>query len=180
GEGREALTHLPLPTIDPEDARDHDDAVWVERTKSGGYEVWVAIADVSSYVLAGMKLDDEARARGCSIYLPDRAIPMLPRALSSNLCSLLPEVVRLCLCVHAELDSKGVVSRSRLVRGYMKSEAKLTYGGVARALGFSADPGLPKQPMAEEMAPGLRVAHELSRILRGRRMKRGALDFDLP
>jgi ribonuclease R len=178
--GREDLGHIPLPTIDPEDARDHDDAVWVERTPSGGYEVWVAIADVSSYVQPGTKLDDEARARGCSIYLPDRAIPMLPRALSSNLCSLLPDVVRLCLCVHAELDARGHVRRSRLVRGYMKSAAKLTYGGVARALGFSADEKLPRQPKAEELAPGLRVAHELARVLRGRRMKRGALDFDLP
>lgn len=175
---REDLTGLPLPTIDPEDARDHDDAVWVARTESGGYEVWVAIADVSSYVRPGTKLDDEARARGCSIYLPDRAIPMLPRALSSNLCSLLPDVTRLCLCVHAELDAKGTVRRSRLVRGFMRSQAKLTYGGVARALGFSAEP--PRDPKAEQMLDGLRVAHEVSRVLRSRRMKRGALDFDLP
>ena len=90
--GREDLTHIPLPTIDPEDARDHDDAVWVERTNDGGFEMWVAIADVSSYVRPGTFIDDESRARGCSIYLPDRAIPMLPRALSSNLCSLLPDV----------------------------------------------------------------------------------------
>lgn len=177
-EGREDLTHIPLPTIDPEDARDHDDAVWVERTKDGGYEVWVAIADVSSYVLSGTKTDDEARTRGCSIYLPDRAIPMLPRALSSNLCSLLPDVTRLCLCVHAELDARGHVKRSRVVRGYMKSAAKLNYGGVARALGFTAIPA--RQEKAEEMVEGLRVAYECSRILRARRMKRGALDFNLP
>jgi ribonuclease R len=175
---REDLTHIPLPTIDPEDARDHDDAVWVERTETGGYEVWVAIADVSSYVRPETKIDAEASVRGCSIYLPDRAIPMLPRALSSNLCSLLPDVTRLCLAVHAELDAKGTIKKSRLVRGYMKSAAKLTYGGVARALGFSAEP--PRQPKAEEMVDGLRVAHELSRILRSRRLNRGALDFDLP
>lgn len=175
---REDLTHIPLPTIDPEDARDHDDAVWVERTASGGYEVWVAIADVSSYVRPETKLDEEARGRGCSIYLPDRAIPMLPRALSSNLCSLLPDVTRLCLCVNAELDARGAIKRSRLVRGYMKSAAKLTYGGVARALGFTAEP--PRQPKAEEMIEGLRLAHELTRVLRSRRLKRGALDFDLP
>lgn len=176
---REDLTHIPLPTIDPEDARDHDDAVWVERTESGGYEVWVAIADVSSYVRPETKkLDEEARSRGCSIYLPDRAIPMLPRALSSSLCSLLPDVLRLCLCVHAELDAKGTIKKSRIVRGYMKSAAKLTYGGVARALGFTAEP--PREPRAEEMVDGLRVAHEVSRILRAKRLKRGALDFDLP
>lgn len=176
--GREDLTHLPLPTIDPEDARDHDDAVWVERSDDGGYRAWIAIADVSSYVRPGTKLDAEALARGCSTYLPDRAIPMLPRPLSSNLCSLLPDVVRLCLCVDVELDSAGVVKKSRLVRGYMKSAAKLTYGGVARALGFSANP--PRQEKAEEMIDGLRVAYELSRLLRARRLKRGAVDFNLP
>ncbi|MDB4942436.1 MAG: 3-to-5 exoribonuclease RNase, partial [Labilithrix sp.] len=177
-EGREDLTHIPLPTIDPEDARDHDDAVWVDRTKDGGYEVWVAIADVSSYVRPGTFIDDEARARGCSVYLPDRAIPMLPRALASNLCSLLPDVTRLCLCVHAVLDGKGNVKKTRLVRGFMKSQAKLTYGGVARALGFTELP--PRDPKADAMVEGLKVAAECSKILRVKRMKRGALDFDLP
>lgn len=177
-QGREDLTHIPLPTIDPEDARDHDDAVWVERTKQGGYELWVAIADVSSYVRPGTHIDEESRARGCSIYLPDRAIPMLPRALSSNLCSLLPDVIRLCLCVHAVLDAKGDVLSTRLVRGYMKSAAKLTYGGVARALGFTEVPK--RDPKADAMVEGLKVAAECSRMLRGKRMKRGALDFDLP
>lgn len=176
--GREDLTAIPLPTIDPDDARDHDDAVWVTRTAGGGYEVWVAIADVSTYVQPGTRIDEEAASRGCSIYLPDRAIPMLPRALSSNLCSLLPGEVRLCLCVNAELDAKGVVKRSRIIRGYMRSAAKLTYGGVARALGFTSEP--PRQPEAEEMREELRAAYECSRVLRGRRIKRGALDFDLP
>ncbi len=177
-EGREDLTHIPLPTIDPEDARDHDDAVWVERAEDGGYIAWIAIADVSSYVTPGTKLDEEAKARGCSIYLPDRAIPMLPRALSSNLCSLLPDQIRLCLCVEARLDASGKLTGSRVIRGFMKSAAKLTYGGVARALGFSEIP--PQDPKADAMVEGLKVAYELSRLLRGRRMKRGALDFDLP
>jgi ribonuclease R len=177
-EGREDLTDLPLPTIDPEDARDHDDAVWVERTDDGGYRAWIAIADVSSYVCPGTKLDDEAKARGCSTYLPDRAIPMLPRPLSSNLCSLLPDVVRLCLCAEVVLDAGGKVHKSRLVRGFMKSRAKLTYGGVARALGLTPNPA--RDPKAEELVDGLRVANELSRILRSRRLKRGSLEFDLP
>jgi ribonuclease R len=177
-EGREDLTHLPLPTIDPEDARDHDDAVWVERAGDGGYRAWIAIADVSSYVRPGTNLDAESFKRGCSIYLPDRAIPMLPRPLSSNLCSLLPDVIRLCLCVEVELDAGGRVKRSRVIRGFMKSQAKLTYGGVARALGFTSEP--PRDPKAEAMIEGLRVANELSRSLRAQRMKRGALDFDLP
>ena len=177
-EGREDLTGIPLPTIDPEDARDHDDAVWVERTDNGGYRAWIAIADVSSYVRPGTQLDAQAKARGCSIYLPDRAIPMLPRPLSSNLCSLLPNVVRLCLCADVTLDSAGNVVSRRLVRGYMKSGAKLTYGGVARALGLSALP--PRDPDAESLREGLRVAHELSRLLRAKRLKRGSLEFDLP
>ncbi len=178
-EGRIDLTHIPLPTIDPEDARDHDDAVWVERDeKSGGYRVWVAIADVSSYVQPGTKIDEEAMARGCSVYLPDRAVPMLPRALSSNLCSLLPDEIRLCLCAEIVIDSKGDVVSETLHRAFMKSAAKLTYGGVARALGLT-DQGK-EQPEAKPMVEGLRIAYELSRILRGKRMKRGALDLELP
>jgi ribonuclease R len=176
--GREDLRHLPLPTIDPEDARDHDDAVWVERTENGGYRVWIAIADVSTYVTPGSTLDEEAKARGCSVYLPDRAIPMLPRALSSNLCSLLPGVDRLCLCVEAEIDASGEVRKSRLLRGVMRSYAKLTYGGVARALGLSGESK--REEAAEELVDGLRLAYELSRILRAKRLKRGALDFELP
>ena len=177
-EGREDLRHVPLPTIDPEDARDHDDAVWVERTDRGGYRCWIAIADVSTYVTPGTAIDEEARTRGCSTYLPDRAIPMLPRALSSNLCSLLPDVDRLCLCAVVELDAGGQVQGSRLVRGIMRSAAKLTYGGVARALGLSSE--ATREPAADAMVDGLRVALELSRHLRARRMKRGALDFELP
>jgi len=178
--GREDLRHLPLPTIDPEDARDHDDAVWVQRAQvdgQPGYRVWIAIADVSTYVTPRTMVDDEAKARGCSVYLPDRAIPMLPRALSSNLCSLLPDVDRLCLCVEAELDSTGRVVSSRLVRGLMRSRAKLTYGGVARALGLSDR--ATREPAADELVDGLRVALDLSRALRSRRMNRGALDFEL-
>ena len=113
--GREDLTHLPLPTIDPIDARDHDDALWAERLPGGGYRVWIAIADVSHYVTEHSALDTASCERGCSVYLPDRAIPMLPRALSSNLCSLLPDVVRLCMCVEVELDAQAVVRKSRLL-----------------------------------------------------------------
>jgi ribonuclease R len=180
-EGREDLRHLPLPTIDPEDARDHDDAVWVERaTVAGkpGYRAWIAIADVSTYVTPTTALDEEAKARGCSVYLPDRAIPMLPRALSSNLCSLLPDVDRLCLCVEADIDGDGHVIKSRIIRGLMRSRAKLTYGGVARALGLSDQ--AKREKGADEYVEGLKVAYELSRTLRARRMERGALDFELP
>ncbi|MFO0641434.1 MAG: VacB/RNase II family 3'-5' exoribonuclease [Polyangiaceae bacterium] len=177
--GREDLTGFPLPTIDPKDARDHDDAVWVERTPNGGYRAIVAIADVSSYVRPGMVLDEEAKLRGCSVYLPDRAVPMLPRALSSNLCSLLPDVLRLCLAVDATLSASGEVESFRVVRGYMKSQAKLAYEDVAQVLGF-IEVETPPHPEAVRLLPGLEVAYELSRMLRGRRMKRGALDFELP
>ncbi|MBK6513114.1 MAG: ribonuclease R [Polyangiaceae bacterium] len=176
--GRVDLTHLPLPTIDPADARDHDDAVWAERREGGGYRVWIAIADVSHYVRRGTALDDAARERGCSLYLPDRAIPMLPRALSSNLCSLLPGVLRLCLCAIVDLDAAGVVQRSELVEGFMRSRAKLTYEGVARALKLTTEP--PKDEAAEELKEELALLREVSTLLRGRRMRRGALDFDLP
>ncbi|APR84077.1 3'-to-5' exoribonuclease RNase R [Minicystis rosea] len=176
--GRVDFTNIPLPTIDPEDARDHDDAVWVEQRPDGTYKAWIAIADVSHYVRPGTALDAASLARGNSIYLPDRALPMLPRALSSNLCSLLPDVIRLCLCVEVELDPTATVTSYKISPGYMKSAAKLTYPGVARALGFTASP--PRSPEAEAMRADLQVAWDLARLLRARRMRRGALDFDLP
>lgn len=177
--GRDDLTGIPLPTIDPEDARDHDDAVWVVRNEAdGSYRAWIAIADVSTYVRPGTALDRTALARGNSIYLPDRAIPMLPRALSSNLCSLLPGVIRLCLCVIVDLDAGGHVTQSRVVEGFMRSAAKLTYPGVARALGFTTLPE--ESPEAEAMKADLAVMWDLACILRTHRMRRGALDFDLP
>ena len=177
-QGRIDFRHLPLPTIDPEDARDHDDAVWVLRTDDGGYRAFIAIADVSSYVTLGTAIDREALTRGCSVYLPDRAVPMLPRALSSNLCSLLPDEDRLCLCAEVSLDAEGAIRGTKLHRGVMRSQAKLTYGGVARALGLTDKQ--PVDPKAEELIDGLRVAQELSLLLRNKRMKRGALDFELP
>ena len=175
--GRVDLRSVPLPTIDPEDARDHDDAIWVERTPEG-YRAWVAIADVSEYVQPGSALDEEAVARGCTIYLPDRAIPMLPAALAADLCSLLPDHDRLCLCVIADLDKHGKVERFEIVEGIMRSSAMLTYGGVARALGFSDI--APRSAQAERMARELKVLDELAGKLRRARMKRGALDLDLP
>ena len=157
-EGRVDLRNVPLPTIDPEDARDHDDAVWVERTNEG-YRLWVAIADVSEYVQPGTALDDEALSRGCTIYLPDRAIPMLPAALAADLCSLLPEAERLCLCVIADLDKNADVTHFEIVEGVMRSAAMLTYPGVARALGFSDNP--PRSAQADAMKKGLRAVEEL-------------------
>lgn len=176
-ENRVDLRHVPLPTIDPEDARDHDDAIWVERTEKG-YRAWVAIADVSEYVQPESALDKEAATRGCTIYLPDRAIPMLPSALAADLCSLLPDHDRLCLCVIIDLDRRAEVVNVEVVEGLMRSAAMLTYGGVARTLGFTDAPPLSTQ--AESFKRNLKSIDELARKLRRRRMDRGALALDLP
>ncbi len=176
-DGRRDLRAVPLPTIDPEDARDHDDAIWVERN-GDGYRAYVAIADVSEYVAENSALDEEARARGCTIYLPDRAIPMLPTALAADLCSLLPERDRLCLCVIVELDANAAIRDFEIVEGVMRSAAMLTYGGVARALGFTEEPA--RSAQAEAMKKDLKVLDELARKLRRGRLQRGALELDLP
>ena len=176
--GREDLRPFGLCTIDPVDARDHDDAVWAERTEDGGYRVLIAIADVSHYVQPGTALDRSALERGCSIYLPDRAIPMLPPELSSNLASLLPKKDRLCLAVEAEIGPGGAVKSHRFIEGIMRSQAALTYEGVARALGLSKE--APVQKEAEARRETLKVLLDLAQILRARRTRRGSLDFDLP
>jgi ribonuclease R len=176
--GREDLRHVPLVAIDPTDARDHDDAVWVGRTEDGGYDAWIAIADVSHYVTEGSALDASALERGCSVYLPDRAVPMIPPELSAVLCSLLPHEERLCLAVHCRLDPTGAVLGYRLVEGVMRAQGFLTYEGVARALGLSAT--APSQPEAEALRDQLQVTWDLSTQLRKRRMRRGALDLDVP
>ncbi len=176
-EGRRDLREVPLPTIDPEEARDHDDALWVERVDKG-YRAYIAIADVSEYVQPDTALDAEASTRGCTLYLPDRAIPMLPAALAADLCSLLPEKERLCLCVIAELNQKAELISFEVVEGVMRSAAMLTYGGVALALGFTGEGS--RSVQAEALRPGLRILDELARKLRKARLKRGALDLDLP
>ncbi len=176
--GREDFTGLPLPTIDPEDARDHDDAVWVERHDDGTFTATVAIADVSHYVREGSALDREARERSFTLYLPSRAIPMLPPALSSSLCSLLPDTTRLCVAVVVRLDQGANVVSSRITKGFLRSRAKLTYGAVARALGWTKEGRVSKA--AEALAPGLRVADQLAQMLRTKRIRRGALDLSLP
>jgi ribonuclease R len=182
-EGREDLRPIPLCTIDPSDARDHDDAVFVRRAtehdgEEAAYVAWIAIADVSAYVTPGSALDEEAKKRSNSIYLPDRAIPMLPRELSTDLCSLVPDQDRLCLAVEVVLDATALPLRHRFVEGVMRSRAKLAYEDAARALGFTDD--APPTELATSFLPHLKVAWELSSQLRARRMRRGALDFDLP
>ncbi|HEX7479992.1 MAG TPA: ribonuclease R [Polyangiales bacterium] len=175
--GREDFRKLDLLTIDPADARDHDDAVWASRL-ADGYRVIVAIADVSHYVREGSALDREALARGCTIYLPARAIPMLPMALSSELASLLPRKDRLALAVDLELDLSGTVRSYRFVECVMRSAACISYDAVARALGLSEQPA--RQPAAESRIPLLQTLLEVAKLLGAKRKSRGSLDFDLP
>jgi len=177
-EGRVDYRDLDLLTIDPDDARDHDDAVYAEPASAGGFRVIVAIADVSHYVRPDTALDREALVRGCTIYLPSRAIPMLPRELSSHLASLLPEVDRLALAVDLELDREGSVRQYKFVECVMRSAARLSYGGVARALGMTEDG--PVQPAAFSRKPQLELLLEVAKLLGAQRKRRGSLDFDLP
>jgi ribonuclease R len=177
-EGREDLRDLALCTIDPEDARDHDDAVHVHRRDDGGYVATIAIADVSHYVRPGTALDETALARGTSIYLPERAIPMLPRELSSHLASLIDGEDRLTLAVQVHLGADGKIEKSRLIEGVMRSQASLTYGNVAWVMGWS-DLGKPSDD-AVRLKKDIEAAAELATILRQKRIRRGSLDFDLP
>jgi ribonuclease R len=176
--GREDLRDLDFVTIDPADARDHDDAVFAERTRDGGYRIIVAIADVSHYVAEGTELDREAFTRGCSIYLPDRAIPMLPAKLSTHLASLVDNEDRLCMAVEIRLGTSGRVQSHRFIEGVLRSRASLTYEGVAAALGLTED--LPAQPEAEARQDQLSTLLDASKVVRRRRTQRGSLDFDLP
>jgi ribonuclease R len=175
---REDLRSIPFVTIDPVTARDHDDAIFIDRLDTGGYRVAVAIADVSHYVREGTALDTEARARSTSIYLPDRAIPMLPPELSSNLASLIAAKDRLALVLDMELGPNGAVRRFRYAEATIRCKAGLTYEGVARALGLSETNR--HEAQAVRLLPMLEILQECAMILRNRRMKRGSLDFDLP
>jgi ribonuclease R len=174
---REDLRDVDLVTIDPETARDHDDAIWVSR-EAQGFRLIVAIADVSHYVPEGSAMDREAISRGTSVYLPDRAIPMLPPELSTNLASLVPNRDRLCMAVEMHIDEKAQVTSYRIFEAVMRSQGKLSYEGVARALGLTQDG--PNQPAADKRIGTLKTLLDLSQQLRRRRTKRGALDFDLP
>lgn len=173
-QGRVDLRHVPLVTIDGADARDFDDAVYCERTRKG-WRLLVAIADVSSYVVSGTALDEEAYKRGNSVYFPDRVIPMLPEVLSNGLCSLNPHVDRLCMTAELYFDRDGKLFRSRFFEAVMNSHARLTYNQVGRML-FDGDPDLCAQHAA--LLPHLQDLNGLYRLLHKARAKRGAIDFD--
>jgi ribonuclease R len=172
---REDLRELPLVTIDGEDARDFDDAVWCEPTRGGGYKLYVAIADVATYVQPGTALDNEAQLRGTSVYFPNRVVPMLPEQLSNGICSLKPDVERLCLACELRIDAQGETTRSRFFPAVMRSAARLTYNQVWQAVGQRRADALEK---VAPVLPHLENLYGLYKILARRRAERGALDFE--
>ncbi len=174
--GREDFREFDVVTIDGETARDFDDAVWVELLPNGNYALHVHIADVSHYVLPGTPIDAEARLRGTSVYFPDRAVPMLPFELSTNLCSLNPHVDRLVLSALMEFDHQGGMVAQRFVRGVMRSAERMTYTDVHLLL--EGDARLRERYRA--LAPRFELMRELADVLNRKRVRRGSIDFDLP
>jgi len=173
---REDLRDLPFVTIDGEDARDFDDAVCVEQSKSGAWVLWVAIADVSHYVKPKSALDREAEARGNSVYFPRRVIPMLPEVLSNDLCSLNPNVPRLALVVKINISKDGKISRSQFMEAVFVSQARLTYTEVAAYFKKEKDNRI-QNTLAAIHAP-LQNLYAVYQLLLSKRGDRGAIDFE--
>ena len=167
---------LQVVTIDGETARDFDDAVWVDRLQNGNYSLHVHIADVSHYVRAGSPIDAEARLRGTSVYFPDRAVPMLPFELSTNICSLNPHVDRLVLSALVEIDHQGEIVAQEFTPGVIRSVQRMTYTDVHLLL--EGDSGLRQRyaPLVDRFE----LMRELALILNRKRVRRGSIDFDLP
>jgi ribonuclease R len=175
-EGRTDFRPWATVTVDPETARDHDDAISLDRLPNGHWLLAVHIADVAHYVPVGGLLDQEAYLRGTSVYFPDRVVPMLPHALSSNICSLVDGQDRLTQSVLIELDGRGKVQRTEFHDGVIKSAARMSYQQVQAIVDGDADLRsrfAPLVPLFERM-------DELAKLMRKRRYDRGSLDFDLP
>ena len=172
---RRDFRELPIVTIDGETARDFDDAVLVTE-RAGGYELQVHIADVSEYVRAGTDLDLEARLRGTSVYFPDRAIPMLPHELSTNICSLRPAEDRLVLSCIMQLDSEGRIQSYEIVEGVIRSAARMTYTEVHAIL----EGDIETRTRYAAMVPSFERMRKLAGLMNKRREERGSIDFDLP
>ncbi|MGH9554651.1 MAG: ribonuclease R family protein, partial [Terriglobales bacterium] len=168
--------NLPIVTIDGETARDFDDAVLVRKLPGGNFELQVHIADVAHYVRPGTRLDAEAQLRGTSVYFPDRAVPMLPMELSTDLCSLRPREDRLVTSCVMELDHQGDVQRYELHEGVIRSAERMTYTAVNAVL--EDDAGARKQ--YAHLAGDFERMRELALILNRKRIRRGSIDFDLP
>jgi ribonuclease R len=175
--GRRDLTDRVIVTIDPVDARDFDDAISLERIDRGHWLLGVHIADVSHFVEEGSPLDQEARARGTSVYLPDRVIPMLPEIVSNNLASLQPDRVRYARTCWIEFSADGIPVHAEEERSAIKSQRRFTYEEVDV---FLADPDTPAVEMIGEVRSLLGRMRDLARILRSRRMARGSLELAMP
>ena len=173
-QGRVDLRGLPLVTIDGEDARDFDDAVYCEPKKSGGWRLWVAIADVSHYVGMNTPLNKEAIERGNSVYFPEQVIPMLPKVLSNGLCSLNPEVDRLCMVAEMTVSQEGKLSGYKFYEAVMNSHARLTYTKVNAIL--QNDEKLRKEYAA--VVPHLTDLQQMYMALKAARQERGAIEFE--
>src|SRR5438552_6193414 len=170
-DGREDLRKKFIITIDPDDARDFDDAIQIEKIDNGGWQLGVHIADVAAYVEPGSALDREARRRGNSVYLPDRVMPMLPERLSNGVCSLNPGVDRLTHSVFINFDKNGVARSARFARSVIRSAHRLTYKQAYAILKSAPRDGLSQR---------LHIAWELAALLRRKRFQHGALDLDFP
>jgi len=170
-EGREDLRKEFIVTIDPDDARDFDDAIHVEKLENGGWHLGVHIADVAAYVAPASALDREARRRGNSVYLPDRVIPMLPERLSNGVCSLNAGVDRLTHSVFIQFDKNGVAKSARFARSMIRSAHRLTYKEAYAIL---------KSAPRDRLGERLHVAWELASLLRRKRFAHGSLDLDFP
>jgi ribonuclease R len=168
---RKDLRDLPLVTIDGEDAKDFDDAVYCHKTSHGGWQLYVAIADVSHYVKPNTALDQEAMQRGTSVYFPHLVVPMLPEILSNELCSLKPNVDRLCMVCEMTFAKDGKITRYDIYDAVMRSSARLTYNLVADMLAGKKNPH-PK------LLPDLKTLYALFHILKKQREQRGAIEFE--
>lgn len=175
-EGRRDLRHLPIVTIDGADAKDLDDAVYLERLENGNYRLYVSIADVGYYVKEGSPMDKEAYRRGCSVYLVDRVIPMLPRRLSNGICSLNPQVDRLTITCEMEFDPQAKIVRHDIYPSVIKTAARMTYDEV-RQIVVDENPEVMQK--YEHLKDMFFLMKELALKLREFRMQRGAIDFDI-
>jgi ribonuclease R len=173
---RRDFRSLAIVTIDGETARDFDDAVAVRRLENGNYELQVHIADVAHYVTPDSALDQEARLRGTSVYFPDRAVPMLPLELSTDICSLRPKVDRLVMSCVMEMDHRGEILGCELSEGIIRSAERMTYTAVSAVLEGDAEA---RQRYAE-LVPSFELMRDLALILNRKRERRGSIDFDLP
>lgn len=175
-EGRRDFRTMEIVTIDGETARDFDDAVWVDRLPNGNFALHVHIADVSHYVRPGTPIDIEARLRGTSVYFPDRAVPMLPFELSTNICSLNPHVDRLVVSALMEFDYQGDLVAQEFVRGVIRSAERMTYTSVHLLL--EGDAGL--RTKYSGLVKRFELMEEFALVLNRKRVRRGSVDFDLP